>query len=183
MDGMAPKRFYDSGCMHAGGGKSELSSLLMPYSYFQTLNVIPSQKHGLRTDLVRGVAGPPAGAGRPVPKSLRLALVEVGLVAVLPLWKQHPNWLTRGAHADLLNLCPPTHSILRIAETSEGLAHDHTSFPPFWDKPRPLCFLLALMSLGNSRCLCPKRSRGLRWRHLSGAVRSFISVEYKKQSF
>lgn len=164
--------------MYAGGKKSELSFLLMPYSYFQILWFWYHHRNIVWEQTWFG-----EWKGRPLPKR----------ACGYHSWKSgrflschFENTAPKPAHMG--SACWPPASLSSHPLYFKGCwaqrgAQDHKSFPPFWDKPRPLCFLFVVMSLGNPRCLCPKKSRGLRWTHLSVAVRSLISVGYKKQSF
>lgn len=147
---MAPKWFYDSRCMW---GRSDQNyplfwcfTVLSKYSKFDTITHILFENRPSH-----GVEGTPAGTTPLSEIACSWSLLELGCPATLKI-RVPPTWLTWEGHADLRSLRPSTHSILRVAEAHEELAWDHKPFPLFWDKPRSLCFLLVLTSLGNCRC-------------------------------
>lgn len=164
-DRTASKCFYGSRCMCGGQKQTNKQVGVILYSddlllFPNTVNLIPSYKYYLRRALAQGVGGPPAAE-----TARSGSVLKLGWLLSCHFERVSAKLAHMGReHADFLRVCPPTHSILRVPEASEELlVQDQKSF-------------LLSLSLNKPR----KMSRGLRWTHLSIALRSFNSVEQKK---
>lgn len=144
---MAPKCFHYARCMCGGQKKTHKKQTnkktcthirINLYSddllfFPNTLNLTPSHKYYLRTDLLQGVGGTACRHWQSTSARERPAADHYWKLGWLLTGHFEKGYSSKSAHigrehADLWNLCSPTPSILRVAEASEELVEDHKSF-------------------------------------------------------